>query len=94
MLLANGLLEETRIHAKLTRQNNYLLSWCYSDFLALDGKLFPVNMSVSLQGMVKTMKASFVFSRCETQMEYAPLTIPNRYKQVEVSDILKNLLKE
>ena len=90
--LANGLLEESRIHVNLKEENNYQLNWTYGQFQALDGKQFPTRMNLALQGTVKPMKASFEFSRCDTKAEYTPLTIPKRYKEVAVTDILKQLL--
>ena len=90
--LANGLLEESRIHVNLKEENNYQLNWVYGHFLALDGKSFPTRMNLALQGTIKPMKASFEFSRCDTKAEYTPLTIPKRYKDVAATDILKQLL--
>lgn len=92
--LTNGWLEETRIHANVTKENHYQMNWRYADFLTMDGQQFPASMNLVLQGADKPMEATFTFSRCETQMEYSPLSIPNRYKKVEVSDILKNLLTQ
>ena len=90
--LANGLLEESRIHVYLKEENDYQLNWVYGHFLALDGKPFPTRMNLALQGTIKPMKASFEFSRCDTKAEYTPLTIPKRYKEVAATDILKQLL--
>lgn len=90
--LANGLLEESRIHVNLKEENDYQLNWVYGHFLALDGKPFPTRMNLALQGTIKPMKASFEFSRCDTKAEYTPLTIPKRYKEVAATDILKQLL--
>lgn len=90
--LANGLLEESRIHVNLKEENDYQLNWVYDHFLALDGKQFPTRMNLALQGTPKPMKASFEFSRCDTKAEYTPLTIPKRYKEVAATDILKQLL--
>lgn len=92
--LTNGWLEETRIHANVTKENNYQMNWRYADFLTIDGQQFPTTMNLLLQGADKPLEATFTFSRCETQMEYSPLSVPNRYKQVEVADILKNLLTQ
>lgn len=92
--LVNGWLEETRIHANVTKENDYQVNWRYADFLSLNGQSFPTTMNLVLQGVDKPMEATFTFSRCEAQMEYTPVTIPNRYKQVDVSDILKNLLTQ
>lgn len=90
--LTNGLLEESRIHVNAKNENDYQLDWMYSDFLTLESKPFPATMTLSLQGMEKPMKASFNFVRWETQVEYTPLSVPNRYKQVQVSEILERLL--
>ena len=90
--LATGLLEESRIHVSAKRENDYQLNWAYRDFLALGGKQFPAAMNLSLQGTEKPMKAAFSFSRWDTRVDYEPLTIPNRYKQVDTAEILRNLL--
>lgn len=90
--LATGILEESRIHVDAKKEKEYQLNWLYRDFMTLEGRQFPTSMTLSLQGMEKNMKASFNFSRWDTKMEYAPLSVPNRYKQIEAADILKHLL--
>ena len=90
--LTTGLLEESRIHVSAKKENDYQLNWAYRDFLTLAGKQFPSSMSLALQGIEKPMKASFNFSRWDTQLNYEPLSVPNRYKQVDAAEILKNLL--
>ncbi len=90
--LATGLLEESRIHVDTKKENTYQMNWSYRDFLRLGGKQFPAAMRLSLEGTEKPMQASFNFSRWDTEMEYEPLSVPNRYKQVEAADILKHLL--
>ena len=90
--LTTGLLEESRIHVSAKKENDYQLNWAYRDFLTLAGKQFPSSMTLALQGIEKPMKASFNFSRWDTQLDYEPLSVPNRYKQVDAAEILKNLL--
>ena len=90
--LTTGLLEESRIHVSAKKENDYQLNWVYRDFLTLAGKQFPSSMTLALQGIEKPMKASFNFSRWDTQLDYEPLSVPNRYKQVDAAEILKNLL--
>lgn len=90
--LTTGLLEESRIHVDAKKEKEYQMNWNYRDFLKLDGKQFPAAMTLSLEGTEKPMRASFNFSRWETKVEYEPLSVPNRYKQVEAADILKHLL--
>lgn len=90
--LATGLLEESRIHVDAKNDKTYQLNWLYRDFLKLEGRQFPSSMNLSLQGIEKPMKASFNFSRWNTEAEYSPLAVPNRYRQVEAADILKQLL--
>lgn len=90
--LATGILEESRIHVEAKKEKEYQLNWLYRDFMTLEGRQFPTSMTLSLQGMEKNMKASFNFSRWDTKMEYTPLSVPNRYKQIEAADILKHLL--
>ena len=90
--LANGLLEESRIHVSAKQENDYQMNWNYRDYLTLDGKPFPSTMNLSWEGAEKPLKASFSFSRWDTKVEYTPLSVPKRYKEVEAMDILKHLL--
>lgn len=90
--LNSGLLEESQVCVTAKKTDGYRMDWAYADFLALGGKQFPSSMNLSIEGTEKPMKASFAFSRWDTQMEYEPLTVPARYKRVEVADILKVLL--
>ena len=90
--LANGLLEESRIHVSAKQENDYQMNWNYRDFLTLDGNPFPSTMNRSWEGAEKPLKASFTFSRWDTKVEYTPLSVPKRYKEVEAMDILKHLL--
>lgn len=90
--LANGLLEESRVQVAGKKTDGYRMNWSYSDFSALGGKPFPAAMNLSLEGTEKPMTASFTFSRRNTEMEYEPLTVPARYKEIAVGDILKVLL--
>lgn len=90
--LTTGLLEESRIHVNAKKENDYQFNWAYRDFLTLAGKQFPAAMNLSLQGTAKPVKAAFSFSRWDTKADYEPLSVPNRYKKVEVEEILRNLL--
>lgn len=90
--LATGILEESRIHVDAKDDRTYQLNWLYQDFTTLEGSQFPASMNLSLKGIEKPTKASFNFSRWNTEANYTPLTVPNRYRQVEAADILKQLL--
>lgn len=90
--LSTGVLEESRIHVDAKNANEYQLNWGYRHFQQLENRQFPTVMNLSLQGMERPVQASFNFSRWGTDVEYTPLSVPNRYKQVEVADILKHLL--
>lgn len=90
--LKSGRLEESQIHVTAKKNDGYQMDWSYADFQPLGGKQFPSNMSLSLSGTEKPMKATFAFSRWNTQVEYEPLSVPGRYKKVEAADILKVLL--
>ena len=88
----DGLLEETLVRVNVMGESEYKMNWCYSDFFHVAEQKFPTSMNLSLHGMDLQMTVAFSFSRCETMVEYTPLTIPSRYKQVGASDILKSLL--
>lgn len=90
--LKSGRLEESQVHVAAKKSDGYQMNWSYADFQPLGGKQFPSNMSLSLSGTEKPMKATFAFSRWNTQVEYEPLSVPGRYKKVEAADILKVLL--
>lgn len=90
--LADGTLQKSQIYVTAKQTSKYQMSWGYADFLLLDGKKFPAQMDLSLKGTTKPVKAAFTFSRWKTEAEYEPVTIPNRYKEVEPVEILKHLL--
>lgn len=90
--LSSGLLQESQIHVQAKQQTKYRMRWEYADFSLFEKKQFPNRMNFSLEGTPKPLKASFAFSRLSADMEYEPVSIPNRYKEVEPGEILKYLL--
>lgn len=86
-----ALLKETHIGLIGTP---YGLKWKYDDFRPLEHKRFPMEMYVSFIGGKKTLEASFKLSRLSTESNWdAHTELSRKYKQVELEDILKLLLK-
>ena len=72
----------------------YMLLWKYDDFQKLDQKVFPVNMDISFQGIKKPISAFLHLSRLSTNADWETHTeISKKYEKVELTDILKVLLK-
>ena len=72
----------------------YGLKWKYDDFRLLEHKRFPMEMYVSIVGGKKPLEASFKLSRLSTESNWDVHTeLSKKYKQVELEDILKLLLK-
>ena len=86
-----ALLKETHIGLIGTP---YGLKWKYDDFRLLEHKRFPMEMYVSFIGGKKPLEASFKLSRLSTESNWdAHTELSRKYKQVELEDILKLLLK-
>ena len=86
-----ALLKETHIGLIGTP---YGLKWEYDDFRPLEHKRFPMEMYVSIVGGKKPLEASFKLSRLSTESNWdAHTELSKKYKQVELEDILKLLLK-
>ena len=86
-----ALLKETHIGLIGTP---YGLKWKYDDFRLLEHKRFPMEMYVSFIGGKKPLEASFKLSRLSTESNWdAHTELSKKYKQVELEDILKLLLK-
>jgi len=72
----------------------YRLEWKYEDFRPLEQKLFPTDMQVTFKGGKKPVKAAFALSRLSADGDWETRTeVSKRYKEVELEDILKLLLK-
>lgn len=75
------------------RSKDYRLNWKYRDFQAVESKNFPSRMNVSFKGGKKPIEAELVLSRMAANGDWdARTTIPNRYKQMDVDQLLKQLL--
>lgn len=75
------------------RSKGYRLDWKYRDFQAVENKNFPSRMNVSFKGGKKPMEAELVLSRMSSNADWDTRTnIPNRYKQIDVNQLLKQLL--
>lgn len=73
----------------------FQLKWVYDDFRTLEQKLFPTGMQISFEGGKKPVKAAFALSRLSTNADWDTRTeVSKRYEKVELTDILKQLLKK
>ena len=89
---AEALLKESSISLQGTP---YVLRWKYADFRPLDSQLFPTDMQVLFEGGKKPVKATFALSRLSTDADWETHTeVSNRYREVNLEDILKQLLKK
>lgn len=90
--LKNGQLDASTVQVESKNGADYRLDWSYGKFYSLENRMFPSVMNLSLAGIQNPMKASFIFSRWNTEVTYQPVKIPQRYKQVDADEILKYLL--
>lgn len=75
------------------RSKDYRLNWKYRDFQVVESKNFPSRMNVSFRGGKKPMEAQLVLSRMSTNGDWdARTTIPGKYKEMDVNQLLKLLL--
>ncbi len=87
-----ALLKESRIGVSGTP---YLLSWAYDDFRRLGQKSFPAELTLSLEGVKKPIKAAWTLSRLSTDTNWETHTeVSKKYERVTLEDILKLLLKK
>lgn len=73
----------------------YLLRWKYDDFRKLGQMRFPSDMLVTFEGGEKVVQATLNFSRLSMDADWKTHTeVSEKYKKVELGDILKLLVKE
>jgi hypothetical protein len=88
----DALLKESSVGVK---GMSYGLIWKYDNFRPFGQKPFPNFMKLSLQGAKKTMNASFSLSRLSTNSNWETRTkVSDRYEQVKLEDLIKQLLKK
>lgn len=86
-----GLLEQTVIRMDGTP---YGLNWQYSDFESVGQKLFPRHNLLTVEGVSQPISLDIQLSRLSDDSNWdAHTDIPKRYRQVELDEILKSLLK-
>lgn len=89
---AQGTLEESRIGVLNTP---YALDWKYGDFTSLDNRMFPSHMLLSVEGTGKPLTLDMKFSRLSVGGDWEARTeVSSRYKQVDLQELLKTLLKQ
>jgi hypothetical protein len=88
----DALLKESSVGVK---GMSYGLIWKYDNFRPFGQKPFPNFMKLSLQGAKKPMNASFSLSRLSTNSNWETRTkVSDRYEQVKLEDLIKQLLKK
>lgn len=88
----DALLKESSVGVK---GMSYGLIWKYDNFRPFGQKPFPNFMKLSLQGAKKTTNASFSLSRLSTNSNWETRTkVSDRYEQVKLEDLIKQLLKK
>ena len=77
------------------RNTAYGLTWDYSEFSELEGRLFPQHMLLAVSGTSAPLSLDMRFSRLNVHAHWEARTeIPSRYHEVTVEEILKILSKQ
>lgn len=85
------LLKESEISLK---SSNYKLLWKYDNFKDFNKGTFPTYMNINVIGGKSLLSAEIEISRLSTDVNWEKHTeIPQKYKKVELQEILKQLLK-
>lgn len=74
-------------------QKNYSLQWEYTDFVIMDGtNIYPSKMNISLESLRRKLNLGFNFTdtKINEKLEIN-ISIPNGYKKIAISDIIKLL---
>lgn len=89
--IAHGLLKQTDIGVD---GMEYGIKWQYGNFRNLENKQFPTKMFIVVKGSKKSLTAMFDLSRLSTDADWdSNAQLSDKYKEVELDDILKILLK-
>ena len=86
----DGKLFSTQISAP---ENKYILSWRYSDFRLNAGKMFPMQMNVSLTANgVSKGSVEMHFNKIQVNVPLTmDFTIPAKYQRITLAQIIKSL---
>ena len=73
----------------------YGLEWGYSEFKHYEGKEFPMQMNLLIEGAKHPVKADFKFSRLNLNSDWESRSeISGKYEKVRLDDLIKILLKK
>lgn len=88
---ANDRVSSTKITSP---DNNYALSWNYSDFVKESGFIYPSSMQASVNIKKKQVKLNMSYSSLEFNKSLTiDRSLPSKYEKVSILDILKNYIK-
>ena len=86
--------ESCRIQEASMGAGNYKMLWKYSMFNRQNDSWFPSRISVLMQGMSKTVRLDINYNTQEWNMlQNLDFSIPVQYRKMNVSDLIKALLK-
>lgn len=75
-----------------TRSSSYSLQWNYSNFVPVGTTTFPSEMVIRIGGNNTPSKTTMELSRLSVDKQTLnPTSVPNRYEQIGLSDILNIL---
>ena len=73
----------------------YGLEWGYSEFKHYEGKEFPMQMNLLIEGAKHPVKADFKFSRLNLNSDWESRSeVSGKYEKVRLDDLIKILLKK
>ena len=73
----------------------YGISWKYSDFDKLDGRLFPHKMLLTVLGITDPVSLDMKFSKLNVKSDWDSRTeVPSKYKKVSLQEILKAITEK
>ena len=73
----------------------YGLEWGYSEFKHYEGKEFPMQMNLLIEGAKHPVKADFKFSRLNLNSDWESRSeVSGKYERVRLDDLIKILLKK
>ena len=74
---------------------SYGLQWKYENFRSFEKGLFPNTMQLSFLGVKKPMNATFSLSRLSANSNWDTYTkVSDKYEQVKLEDLIKQLLEK
>lgn len=73
----------------------YGLEWGYAEFKHYEGKEFPMQMNLLIEGAKHPIKADFKFSRLNLNSDWESRSeVSGKYERVRLDDLIKILLKK